>query len=70
MWYDDQVWSNYFNLSSPEQAAIIYHKLSTDGADEKVRVARTAFKMRYSQLVEEIVETLQTNWINYQSAMN
>ena len=38
VWYDDQVWSNYFNLSSPEQAAIIYHKLSTDGADEKVRV--------------------------------
>ncbi len=36
VWYDDQVWSNYFNLSSPEQAAIIFHKLSTDGADEKV----------------------------------
>ena len=36
VWYDDQVWSNYFNLSSPEQAAIIYHKLSTDGADEQV----------------------------------
>jgi len=35
VWYDDQVWANYFRLSSPEQAAIIYHKLTTDGANEK-----------------------------------
>ena len=26
------MWSNYFGLSSPAQAALLYHRLATDGA--------------------------------------
>jgi hypothetical protein len=30
LWYDDQVWANYFGLSSASQSSSIYTMLSTD----------------------------------------
>lgn len=29
-----QVWSNYFNLSSPAQASLLFDRLATDGQHE------------------------------------
>ena len=33
------MWSNYFGLSSPAQAALLYHRLATDGANEQCKTA-------------------------------
>eukprot|EP00040_Diaphanoeca_grandis_P011873 m.60817 g.60817 ORF g.60817 m.60817 type:complete len:681 (+) comp22887_c0_seq1:146-2188(+) len=38
MWYDDQVWSLYFNLSNTQQTSLLFNRLSTDGANDKCRV--------------------------------
>ena len=35
MWYDDQVWSLYFKLSSNAQADLLFHRLATDGANQR-----------------------------------